>query len=351
MKAQLILENGARFTGEMFGACRDVVGEVVFSTGMGGYQETLTDPSFAGQIVTMTFPLVGNYGINLEDMEADRINMKALVIREKCDYPSNFRNEMTLDDFLKQQDVTGLEGIDTRALTRILRNSGVMKGIIVSEEISDADAKKMIDTLDNTKVIMQTTTKESYVLNEGGKHNIAFVDLGTKNGILRSLKNRDCRVSVFPADVSAEDIMAINPDLVFLSNGPGDPLDAPNTVETVKELIGKVPVCGICMGHLIIGLALGAKTKKMKFGHHGENQPVKDTGDGKVYITSQNHNYILSELPDEVYESFVNVNDGSCEGIAHKTLPVQSVQFHPEASPGPLETGFLFDRFLDMLKK
>lgn len=351
MKAQLILENGARFTGEMFGACRDVVGEVVFTTGMGGYQETLTDPSFAGQIVTMTFPLIGNYGINLEDMEADKVNMKALVIREKCDYPSNFRNEMTLDDFLKQQNVTGLEGIDTRALTKILRNSGVMRGVIVSEEISDERAQKLIDTLDNSKVIMETTAKEPYVINKGGKYKIAFIDLGTKYGILRGLENRDCRVSVFPAGVTADEILEQKPDMVFLSNGPGDPLDAPeNTVETVRTLIGKVPVCGICMGHLIIGLALGAKTRKMKFGHHGENQPVKDAESGKVYITSQNHNYMLCDLPDDVDMSFVNVNDGSCEGIKHKTLPVQSVQFHPEASPGPLDTGFLFDRFLDMIK-
>ena len=349
MNAQLILENGTRFSGKIFGAVKNIVGEVVFTTGMTGYQETLTDPSFAGQIVTMTFPLIGNYGINLEDMEADKVNLKAFIVREKCDYPSNFRNEMTLDDFLKQQDVVGLEGIDTRALTRILRNSGVMRGVITVGEISDAEADKLINELDNSNVIMDTTTPEPYILNRRGKKNVAFIDMGAKDGILRDLEKRDCRISVFPADVKADEILKINPELVFLSNGPGDPLDAPGTVDTVKQLIGKMPICGICMGHQIIGLALGAKTEKLKFGHHGGNQPVKDFVTGRVYITSQNHNYIVSDLPEDVHQTFVNVNDGTCEGIAHNTLPIQSVQFHPEASPGPLDTGFLFDRFLDMI--
>jgi carbamoyl-phosphate synthase small subunit len=350
MKAQLILENGVKFEGSVFGAVKDVVGEVVFTTGMTGYQETLTDPSFAGQIVTMTFPLIGNYGINLEDMEADKVNLTAFVVREKCDYPSNFRNEMTLDDFLKQQGVVGLEGIDTRALTRILRNHGVMKGAIVTGEVSESEVQKMINKLDNSGVIMKTTTPEPYVLNWRGTHNIAFIDMGAKDGILRDLEKRGCRISVFPANVSPEDILAIEPELVFLSNGPGDPLDAPNTVETVRALIGKLPICGICMGHQIIGLALGARTEKLKFGHHGGNQPVKDFVTGRVYITSQNHNYIVADLPEGVHQTFVNVNDGTCEGIAHDTLPIQSVQFHPEAAPGPLDTGFLFDRFLDMIE-
>lgn len=350
MKAQLILENGKKFTGEMFGACKNVVGEVVFTTGMTGYQETLTDPSFAGQIVTMTFPLIGNYGINLEDMEADKANLTAFIVREKCDYPSNFRNEMTLDDFLKQQGIVGLEGIDTRALTCILRNHGVMRGIITADDISDEEALIMIKKLDNSNVIMKTTSPEPYIINRRGIHHIAFIDMGAKDGILRSLEKRNCKISVFPANASANDILSVKPELVFLSNGPGDPLDAPGTVETIKSLLGKLPICGICMGHQIIGLALGAKTEKLKFGHHGGNQPVKDFKTGKVFITSQNHNYIVSELPENVHQTFINVNDGTCEGIAHDTLPIQSVQFHPEASPGPLDTGFLFDRFLDMIK-
>lgn len=351
MKAQLILENGKRFTGSVFGAACDVVGEVVFTTGMDGYQETITDPALAGQILTMTFPLVGNAGINLEDMEAEKASLKALVVREKCDYPSNFRNEMTLDDFLKQQGVVGLEGIDTRALTRILRNHGTMKGLIVVGEISDEEAMKRINALDNSNVIMETTTKKSYTRNKKGTHNVAYIDLGTKDGILRKLEERDCKITVFPADAKAEEILKINPDLVFVSSGPGDPNDAPETIETLKELIGKKPICGICTGHLVIGLALGAKTEKMKFGHHGGNQPVREIATDKVYITSQGHNYILKDLPQDVIETFINVNDGTCEGIFCEAKKIMSVQFHPEAAPGPQETQFIFDRFLEIIER
>lgn len=346
MKGQLILENGIRFSGTLFGDVKDVAGEIVFTTGMTGYQETLTDPSFAGQIVTMTFPLIGNYGINLEDMEAKHTNLKAFVVREKCDTPSNFRNEMNLDDFLKEQGVVGLEGVDTRAITRIIRDHGVMKSVIMQGEPSDKDVNSLINTLDNSHVIMDTTTESVYTLNEGGRPRVAFIDMGAKDGILRDFQKRGCEITVFPANIPSGIIADSNPDMVFISNGPGDPMDAPGTVNTVKDLIGKYPVSGICMGHQIIGLALGCKTEKLKFGHHGGNHPVKDLITGKVYITSQNHNYIVSDLPDDVEETFVNVNDKTCEGIRHKTLPVESVQFHPEASPGPLDTGWLFDRFL-----
>lgn len=350
MKGQLILENGARFSGELFGDIKDVAGEIVFTTGMTGYQETLTDPSFAGQIVTMTFPLIGNYGVNLEDMEAKHTNLKAFVVREKCNHPSNFRNEMNLDDFLKEQGVVGLEGVDTRALTRIIRDAGVMNGVIMRGEPTEEEVKKLMTALDNSHVIMDTTTEHIYTLNEEGKTHVAFIDMGAKDGILRDLAKRGCKITVFPANILPELIEDENPDLVFISNGPGDPLDAPSTVDTVKRLIGKFPICGICMGHQIIGLSLGCKTKKLKFGHHGGNHPVKDLSTGNVYITSQNHNYIVSDYPEDVEETFVNVNDGTCEGIRHKTLPIQSVQFHPEASPGPLDTGWLFDRFLKEVK-
>lgn len=350
MKARLILENGASFDGFMFGDIKNVAGEIVFTTGMTGYQETITDPSFAGQLVTMTFPLIGNYGINFDDMESRKPALNALIVREKCDYPSNFRNELSLSDFLEQQHVTGLEGIDTRALTRIIRDNGVMKGVIAADGTSEEEIKQLFDGLDNSNVILRTTAPEKYVINEAGTTKVAFIDMGAKDGILRDLAKRGCRITVYRADVSAQEILAEEPDLVFLSNGPGDPLDAPGTVDTVKALFGHVPVCGICMGHQIIGLALGGKTKKLKFGHHGGNHPVKDMKTGKVFITSQNHNYIVSDLPDGVIESFVNVNDGTCEGIRHTTLPIQSVQFHPEASPGPLDTGFLFDRFLEEVK-
>ncbi len=346
MNGQLILENGDRFSGTLFGDIKNVAGEVVFTTGMTGYQETLTDPSFAGQIVTMTFPLIGNYGINFEDMEAKRTNLKAFVVREKCNHPSNFRNEMNLDDFLKSQGVVGIEGIDTRALTRIIRDRGVMKGVIMQGNPTDSEVQALLSTLDNSHVIMETTTEQVYTLNDEGKTHIAFIDMGAKDGILRDLQKRNCKITVFPANIPSELIEDANPDMVFISNGPGDPLDAPGTVDTVKALTGKFPICGICMGHQIIGLALGCKTKKLKFGHHGGNHPVKDLMTGNVYITSQNHNYIVSDYPDDVEETFINVNDGTCEGIKHKTLPIESVQFHPEAAPGPLDTGWLFDRFL-----
>lgn len=350
MKAQLILENGQRFTGSMFGDIKDIAGEIVFTTNMTGYQETLTDPSYAGQIVTMTFPLIGNYGINLDDGEAKHTNLKAFVVREKCDFPSNFRNEMNLDDYLKDEGVVGLEGIDTRALTRIIRDYGCMKAVIMQGEPSDAEVKFLMDTLDNSHVIMDTTTDEIYTINNSGKPHVAFIDMGAKDGILRDLKKRGCKITVFPANIPAALIEEANPDMVFLSNGPGDPLDAPGTVDTVKALMGKFPICGICMGHQIIGLALGCKTKKLKFGHHGGNHPVKDLLTGICYITSQNHNYIVSDYPEDVEETFINVNDGTCEGIRHKTLPISSVQFHPEAAPGPLDSGWLFDRFLKEIR-
>ncbi len=348
MKAQLILENGQRFTGTMFGDMKNVAGEIVFTTGMTGYQETLTDPSFCGQIVTMTFPLIGNYGINLDDNEAEHTHLKAFVVREKCDAPSNFRNEMNLDDFLKDEGVVGLEGIDTRALTRIIRDYGCMNAVIMQGEPSEDEVKALMNTLDNSNVIMETTTAKTYTINDGGKPHVAFIDMGAKGGILRDLERRGCKITVLPANVSADEIEKLGADMIFLSNGPGDPLDAPGTVDTVKAFIGKMPICGICMGHQIIGLALGAVTEKLKFGHHGGNHPVKDLITGKCFITSQNHNYIVSQLPENVEEMFVNVNDGTCEGIMHKELPIMSVQFHPEACPGPLDTDWLFDRFLKL---
>ncbi|MDO5398817.1 MAG: glutamine-hydrolyzing carbamoyl-phosphate synthase small subunit [bacterium] len=350
MKAQLILENGTRFTGEMFGACKDIVGEIVFTTNMTGYQETLTDPSYCGQIVVMTFPLIGNYGINLDDGEAEHPRLRAFVVREKCSFPSNFRNEMNLDDYLLDEGVVGLEGIDTRALTRIIRDYGCMKAVIMRGEPSDEAVKTLMDTLDNSGVIMECTSDKSYTINPNGQKHIAFIDMGAKSGILRDLKKRGAKITVFPANTSPEEIRSVNPDLIFLSNGPGNPEDAPGTVDTIRALIGEFAICGICMGHQIIGLALGAKTSKLKFGHHGGNHPVKDLITGTCYITSQNHNYIISDLPEGVENMFVNVNDGTCEGIMHKSLPIMSVQFHPEASPGPLDSGWLFDRFLKLIK-
>lgn len=350
MKAQLILENGQRFEGTMFGAIKDIAGEIVFTTGMSGYQETLTDPALCGQIVTMSFPLVGDYGINLDDNEAPRTYLNALVVREKCDFPSNFRNEMNLDDFLREEGVVGIEGVDTRALTRLIRDNGCMKAVIMQGNPTDEAAKALMDKLDNSDVIMRTTTKKAYTINEKGTTHVAFIDLGTKAGILRSLEKRDCKITVLPADVKAEEIEKLNPDFVFLSSGPGDPADAPGTADEVKKLIGKYPIFGICLGHLVLGMALGCKVEKMKFGHHGGNHPAKDVATGRCYVTSQSHNHILCDFPEDVEEMFVNVNDGTCEGIRHKTLPIMSVQFHPEASPGPRESEWVFDRFMEAVK-
>lgn len=351
IKAQLILENGVRFNGKAFGYIGETVGEVVFNTGMTGYEELLTDPSYAGQIVTMTYPLIGNYGINLDDMESDGPKLKGFVVREKCNLPNNWRCEMDIDTFLRSSKVMGIEGIDTRALTKMLRDVGTMKGIITTNlELDGDELAAVFASLDNRNVIAECTIKEKYEIPGTGTH-IAFVDMGAKAGILRDFKSRGCRLSVFPAFASAEEILAVNPDAVFLSNGPGDPKDVPEIIEMVKQLVGKKPILGVCMGNQLINLALGGDTRKMKFGHHGGNHPVKDLKTGRVYITSQNHEYVVCDLPEGVEAAFVNINDNTIEGIKHTSLPIFSVQFHPEASPGPLDSGFLFDRFLEIIER
>lgn len=346
MKAELILENGTRFAGELFGDEREVVGEIVFTTGMGGYQECITDPSFAGQIVTMTFPLLGSYGANSFDNEAEKVAATAIVVREKCDYPSNFRCEMTIDEFMKQQGVVGLSGIDTRALTRIIRDNGTMRAAIVTGEVSDAEAKARMDKFDNSDAIMRTTTKSTYVYSYKGDTNVAVIDLGVKESVLAELQDRKCKVTVFPANAGANEIMAISPDVVFVSSGPGNPNDAPGTVDTVKELLGKVPVCGMCTGHLVIALALGCKVEKLSFGHHGGNYPVKNTKTGKVIITSQSSNYVVSELADGIVETYTNVNDGTCAGIECEALKAQGVQFRLNGCSSSFGDGDIYDRFL-----
>lgn len=353
VKAELILENGMKFKGSAFGYIKEAVGEVVFTTGMTGYQETLTDPSFAGQIVTMTYPLIGNYGINLDDMESTKPYLKGFVVREKCDMPNNWRCEMELDGFLKQNKVIGIEGIDTRALTRVLRENGTMRGIITTrvDDLTPSQIKQKFDTYTNEFAVKEATISEKYVLNGKGTH-LAVLDCGIKQGILRDLQKRGCKLTVFPAFSTAEEILECNPDAIFLGNGPGDPKDIPTVIETVKKLIDtNIPVLGICLGHQLISLALGCNTKRLKFGHHGGNHPVKDVKTGRVYITSQNHNFVVCDLADDVEATFINVNDGSVEGIRHKTKPIYSVQFHPEAAPGPLDTQVLFDRFLKIIEE
>lgn len=346
MKAKLILENGMIFEGKAFGYLKESVGEVVFTTGMTGYQEVLTDPSYYGQIVTMTYPLIGNYGINLEDMESDSVKVSGFIVREKCNLPSNFRCELDLDNYLKQEKVIGLEGIDTRALTKVLRNNGTMKGIIVVDEIGEKDVNDRITAYTNKEAVKNVTTDKVYTIEGNGKH-VAVMDFGIKTNILRCFKKRGCKLTVFPANAKAEDILAINPDLVFLSNGPGDPQDVPEAIENIKKLIGKKPIVGICLGHQLLTLALGGTTTKLKFGHRGCNHPVKDLETNKVAITSQNHGYVVETLPEEVVATHININDGTIEGMKHKTLPIFSVQFHPEASAGPHDSEYIFDKFME----
>lgn len=346
MNAKLILENGMVFEGNAFGYLSDSVGEVVFTTGMTGYQEVLTDPSYYGQIVTMTYPLIGNYGVNLEDVESNSPKVRGFIVREKCSFPSNFRCEMNLDDYLKQNKIVGLEGIDTRALTKVLRNNGTMKGIIVVNEIGEQDINDRIEVYSNKEAVKNVTTDKVYTIEGKGKH-VAVMDFGIKTNILRCFKKRGCKLTVFPANAKAEDILAINPDLVFLSNGPGDPQDVPESIENIKKLIGQKPIVGICLGHQLLTLALGGTTTKLKFGHRGCNHPVKDLETNKVTITSQNHGYVVETLPEEVVATHININDGTIEGMKHKTLPIFSVQFHPEASAGPHDSEYIFDKFME----
>ncbi|AOR22262.1 glutamine-hydrolyzing carbamoyl-phosphate synthase small subunit [Clostridium taeniosporum] len=347
MKAKLILENGMVFEGKAFGYLKESIGEVVFTTGMTGYQEVLTDPSYYGQMVTMTYPLIGNYGINLEDMESDSIKVRGFIVREKCNLPSNFRCELELEDFLKQGKVIGLEGIDTRALTKVLRNSGTMRGIIALEELDEKTIKEKINSFTNKEAVKIVTTKEKYVINnnDNGKH-VAIMDFGIKQNIITNFKKRGCKLTVFPATASAEEILNVNPDLVFLSNGPGDPEDLDFVIKNIKKIVGKKPIVGICLGHQLLALTLGGKTTKLKFGHRGCNHPVKDLEENIVHITSQNHGYVVETLPEDVEVTHVNINDGTVEGLKHKTLPIYSVQFHPEASAGPKDSEYIFDKFL-----
>lgn len=346
MKAKLILENGMVFEGKAFGYLKESVGEVVFTTGMTGYQEVLTDPSYYGQIVTMTYPLIGNYGINLEDMESDSIKVRGFIVREKCNLPSNFRCELELEDFLKQGKVIGLEGIDTRALTKVLRNHGTMRGMITLEDVDDDYIKERISGFSTKEAVKTVTTDKSYIIEGKGKH-VAIIDFGIKTNIIRNFKKRGCKLTVFPATTTAEEILKVNPDLIFLSNGPGDPEDLDFAIENIKKLVGKKPLVGICLGHQLLGLALGGKTAKLKFGHRGCNHPVKDLEANIVHITSQNHGYVVETLPDDMEVTHVNINDGTVEGMKHKTLPIYSVQFHPEASAGPKDSEYIFDKFLE----
>lgn len=369
MKAYLVLEDGLIFEGEGFGAETEVFGEVVFNTSLTGYQEILTDPSYKGQIVVMTNPHIGNYGINAEDEESRQPWVEGFVVRELSPIVSNYRSQESLHAYLKRHNLAGIEGIDTRKLVKHLRTHGAKKGVISTKE---KDPKKLVQKAKESRSIVgvdlvrEVTCSEVYEFDgtmpagfEWGKkaaqkYRVIAVDTGVKHNILRLLNRHGFKVTVVPASTSAKDILAMKPDGVFLSNGPGDPEAVTYVVETVKELIGKVPLFGICLGHQMIGLALGGTTSKLKFGHRGGNHPVMDLTTRRIEITSQNHGFIVDadSLPKSDIEiTHINLNDKTLEGISHKKYPLFSVQHHPENSPGPHDSHYLFERFYELVKK
>lgn len=352
MKAFLILEDGTVFTGTSIGSTRDMISEIVFNTSMTGYLEVLTDPSYAGQAVVMTYPLIGNYGIT-PDMESLKAWPDGYIVRELSRMPSNFRCEGTIQDFLKKYDIPGIAGVDTRALTKILREKGTMNGMITTNENYDLD--EVISKLKNYKVegvVSKVTCEEKYVLEGTGKK-VALLDLGAKKNIAKSLNDRGCEVTVYPADTTADEIIASNPDGIMLSNGPGDPAECTSIIKEIKKLYETdIPIFAICLGHQLMALATGGTTYKLKYGHRGGNHPVKDLQTGRVYISSQNHGYVVDEDkidPNVAVPAFKNVNDGTNEGLAYVGKNIFTVQFHPEACPGPQDSGYLFDRFIKMM--
>ncbi len=372
-KAFLILADGTVFEGTSIGATGSVIGETVFTTGMTGYLETLTDPSYYGQIVTQTFPLIGNYGMIPEDYESKKCHIRGYIVRELCDKPSNFRCKLTLDDFLKQQNIIGLCGIDTRQLTKILREAGVMNGMIITAETCPKVDEELLSKIKSYQIVDAVKNVQNAMIEEPLKHavepvktpfytkdfadgkgkTIALFDFGAKANIQRELERRGCTVKVVPYNTTAQEIKALGVDGIMLSNGPGDPAENVGVIEEIKKLCeyGKIPIFGICLGHQMLALANGAKTTKLKYGHRGGNHPVKDLETGRVYISSQNHGYAVENetIPENAVLSFVNCNDGTCEGVTYKNIPAFSVQFHPEACGGPHDTNFLFDKFIRML--
>lgn len=353
MKKKLVLASGEVFFGEGFGFNQEIEGEVVFNTGMTGYQELISDPSYCGQIVCMTYPLIGNYGINRDDYESMEPAIKGLIVREVADFPSNFRSQMPVDEFFQKRKLSGISGIDTRKLTRIIRNHGVIKGKIVDAERNDA---AVIEELKNyllpTNQVEQVSTKTAYA-SPGRGFKVVLVDYGSKLGIIRELSRRDCDITVVSQNTTADQILLMNPDGIMLSNGPGDPQDVEGAKDMIQGLLGKVPIFGICLGHQLIGLACGAKTFKLKFGHRGGNHPVLDLRTNKVAITSQNHGYAVDQeslQKTDLEETHIALNDKTNEGFRHKKYPCFSVQYHPEASPGPEDANYLFDEFMELMR-
>lgn len=354
MKAFLILEDGTVFTGTSIGAEKEMISEIVFNTSMTGYLEVLTDPSYAGQAVVMTYPLIGNYGICHEDMESAKPWPDGYIVRELSRIPSNFRSEGTIQDFLKKHDIPGIAGIDTRALTKILREKGTMNGMITTNEhYHIEEIIPRLKAYTTGKVVEKVSCREKYVL-EGNGPKVALLDLGAKRNIARCLNQLGCEVTVYPALTPASEIMASNPDGIMLSNGPGDPKECTSIIEEIKKLYhSEIPIFAICLGHQLMALATGADTHKMKYGHRGGNHPVKDLATGRVYISSQNHGYVVDTDnldPAVAVPAFVNVNDETNEGLAYTGKNIFTVQFHPEACPGPLDSGYLFERFMKMME-
>ncbi|RDU22328.1 carbamoyl phosphate synthase small subunit [Anaerosacchariphilus polymeriproducens] len=354
MKAFLILEDGNVFTGTSIGAQKEVISEIVFNTSMTGYLEVLTDPSYAGQAVVMTYPLIGNYGICNEDMESLKPWPDAYIVRELSRIPSNFRSEDSIQNFLEKYEIPGIAGIDTRALTKILREKGTMNGMITTNE--DYDLNEIIPKLKEyiaVSVVEKVTCKEKRIL-KGAGLNVALMDFGAKDNIAQSLNRRGCNVTVYPALTTADEIMKSNPDGIMLSNGPGDPKECKSIINEIKKLYqSDIPIFAICLGHQLMALATGADTHKMKYGHRGGNHPVKDLETNRVYISSQNHGYVVDVegLDSNIaVPAFVNVNDGTNEGLKYKNKNIFTVQFHPEACPGPQDSGYLFDRFIEMME-
>lgn len=372
--AKLALENGTVFTGEAFGAAAEVTGEVVFNTSLTGYQEIITDPSYAGQIVTMTYPLIGNYGVNLEDLESVKPQVAGFIVKEYFDFYSNFRANSSLGNWLTQHNIVAMQGIDTRMLTKMIRTVGALRGVISTADLNDDSLIEKARTsphmagLDLTK---QVTTKVPYRWDEidrtpfalgtppsrklnGKRWNVVVFDYGVKHNILRRLTSYGCNLTIVPSSFSAEETLAINPDGIFLSNGPGDPAAVKYAILNIKKLIGKKPIFGICLGHQLLALALGAKTFKLKFGHRGANHPVKNLHTGDVEITSQNHGFAVDPAsldPKTIEVTHINLNDNTNEGLRHRELPLFSVQYHPEASPGPHDSDYLFSRFVEMMER
>ncbi len=368
MIANLVLEDGTVFEGESLGAPGSAIGEVVFNTGMTGYQEILTDPSYAGQMVALTYPLIGNYGINREDFESRRVQVEGFIVREAAVSPSNWRSAQSLGAFLKDKGIVGIEGIDTRALTRALRVRGVMMGIITTEEDPEAALRTLQSAPDYSQIdfARRVTAGAPYrwgpdsagpgPLGEAdgdARFRIALLDCGVKYNIIRSLADLGCDTTVYPCTATADEMLRNNPDGIMLSPGPGDPAQYGYIVDTVRRLAGKKPIMGVCLGNQILGCAFGSKTFKLRFGHRGSNHPVKELETGRVSITSQNHGYAIDPdlLTDGMEVGHVNLNDGTVEGLRHRELPIFSIQYHPEASPGPNDSSYFFRQFVDILER